>query len=134
MGQLRIAGGGGSVEYRASNTTGPQVLQAPDASGTIALLPSGDNPAYLARNGNASVAERTAAGAITFSNNISVGGTSAFTGLTTHAGGVSVTGGTQADGKGLLEMVLMVLVSIKQTELLLLVQEGVLGYLVLLKM
>ena len=72
MGQLRIAGGGGSVEYRASNTTGPQILQAPDASGTIALLPSGANGAYLARSSGASVAERTAAGAITFSSNISV--------------------------------------------------------------
>ena len=100
MGQLRIAGGGGSVEYRASNTTGPQILQAPDASGTIALLPSGANGAYLARSSGASVAERTAAGAITFSSNISVGGTSSFTGLTTHAGGVSVTGGS-ASGSGI---------------------------------
>ena len=72
MGQLRIAGGGGSVEYRASNTTGPQILQAPDASGTIALEPSGTNGAYLARNADASVAERTAAGAITFSNTVLV--------------------------------------------------------------
>ena len=91
MGQLRIAGGGGSVEYRASNTTGPQILQAPDASGTIALLPSGANGAYLARSSGASVAERTAAGAITFSSNISVGGTSSFTGFSTDA----LTGGTQ---------------------------------------
>ena len=57
MGQLRIAGGGGSGNG-ASNTTGPQILQAPDASGTIALTQE-SNGAYLARNADASVAERT---------------------------------------------------------------------------
>ena len=46
----------------------------------------------MARNGNASVAERTAAGAITFNSNISVGGISTFTGQTAHAGGIQVNG------------------------------------------
>ena len=96
MGQLRIAGSSGSVQFQATNTSSSQTLEAPDASGTIALLPtaSGETGAYLARNASASAAERTAAGAITFSNNISVAGASAFTGLTTHASGVNITGGT----------------------------------------
>ena len=48
MGQLRIVGGSGSVEFRASNTTQSTVLEVPNIlEGTIAVLPSGANPPWL---------------------------------------------------------------------------------------
>ena len=99
-GILRLVndGGGSQTQLTASGSTDRNIA-LPDADGVLVVEPTssgGGTGAYLARNASASEAERTAAGEIIFSNNISVAGTSAFTGLTTHAGGVKVTGGSPA--------------------------------------
>ena len=96
-GILRLVndGGGSQTQLTASGSTDRNIA-LPDADGVLVVEPTssgGGTGAYLARNASASEAERTAAGEIIFSNNISVAGTSAFTGLTTHASGVNVTGG-----------------------------------------